>query len=134
MNLRQVYLTALQEAVRAGLRPDERPARAHAWATAVLAANGFGLAARPDITSGYRSPARQRELIRRWDAGQRAGFIGRPARCSWHMSRRAIDVQTDVQGFRAYEYLVTKYTGARSGREFDDTGHFDWPAGSRTCV
>lgn len=130
----QAYTGALNEAARNGLRPNDTPARAHAWATGILAFNGFGEPARPDITSGYRSPSRQAELVELWDAGQRAGFIGRPARCSWHMTRRAIDVETDVQGFPAYRFLLTRYTGARDGANFNDLGHFDWPNGNQVCL
>lgn len=128
------YTGALNEAARNGLRPNQRPARAHAWATAVMAYNGYDEPARPDITSGYRAPSRQRELIERWDAGQRSGFIGEPAACSWHMTRRAIDVQTRVSGFPLYRMLLTRYTGARDGTSFGDQGHFDWPNGQQVCV
>ena len=125
---------ALNEAARNGLPPNARPAQAHAWATAVLAANGFSEPQRPDITSGFRPPSEQRELISLYDAGQREGFIGRPAECSWHMTRRAVDVENDVRGFEGYRFLLTRYTGARDGADFGDRGHFDWPAGSQVCV
>lgn len=128
------YTGALNEAARNGLRPNARPARAHAWATAVMAYNGYNEPARPDITSGYRSPDRQAELVELWDAGQRAGLRARPARCSWHMTRRAVDVETDVSGFPLYSYLLTRYTGARDGATFGDTGHFDWPNGNQVCL
>ena len=46
----------------------------------------------PGITSGYRSPKRQLELINRWDAGNRTGLVAKPAQRSWHMQGMAIDV------------------------------------------
>lgn len=33
----------------------------------------------PRITSVFRDPAHQQELLDRWNAGERAGFIGKPA-------------------------------------------------------
>ena len=129
---RDAYDAALREAVRHGLRSDGLPARAHAWATYWMAVWGWPEPARPDITSGYRSPARQRELLRRWAAGDRAGFIGRPATRSWHTVRRAWDVQTRVRGYDVYEYLMrwlSEQPGVRIrvGVDFDDQGHFDAP-------
>ena len=124
------YFPALREAQRNGLRSNERPAKAHAWATAILAGYGYNEPARPDIISGYRSPARQRKLLARWNAGDRAGLVARPAERSWHTVRRAIDVESDVFGFEPYAWLLTSYTGARDGRNFDDRGHFDWPTSS----
>jgi hypothetical protein len=122
-----VYRAALDEAERFDLNRDGRPARAHAWATAVLRYYGYGYPGRPDIISGYRSPSKQRALLQRWNAGDRVGLTAKPACQSWHMLGRAIDVQTDVRGFRHYAYLLHEYTGARDGRAFGDPGHFDWP-------
>lgn len=125
--LNTVYRTARSEAEANGLQYDSLPARAHAWATAVLRYYGYGYPERPDIISGYRSPQEQVQLLRDWRAGNREGLTAKPACKSWHMVGRALDVQTDVQGFRPYGYLLAEHTGARDGRSFGDPGHFDWP-------
>lgn len=52
----------------------------------------YGLA--PRITSGYRSQAYQDALRARWDKGDRAGLVVRPANVSTHTSGRAIDITT----------------------------------------
>lgn len=130
---RNAYVAALNEAARNGISPQQAIARAHAYATAYLAWRGFGEPARPDITSGRRSPQRQRELIERWDAGQRAGFIGAPARCSKHTVGAAIDVETRVAGFDLYRQVM-RALGARDGTDFGDTGHFDDPTKQGYCV
>lgn len=122
-----VYQRARSEAEAAGLPRNGLPARAHAWATAVLRYYNYGYPERPDIVSGYRSPQEQARLLRRWERGQREGLTAKPACQSWHMVGRAIDVQTYVRGFRPYAYLLAEHTGARDGRNFDDPGHFDWP-------
>lgn len=108
-------------------RLDEDVAAAHAWATAVLAHWGFSEPERPDITSGYRSPQRQAELLARWNRGERFGLRAKPAVRSWHTQGRAIDVENHVRGFPYYAALLVRYTGARDGRLFSDPGHFDWP-------
>lgn len=125
-NAVEAYQAALREAAQNGLNYSSLPARAHAWATYWLARVGYGYPGRPDITSGYRSPSRQRILRRRWDRGDRAGLVARPACQSQHTIGNAIDVETDVAGFDAYAYLLTEYTGATDGRTFGDPGHFDW--------
>jgi len=122
----EAYNAALREAEVNGLRRDELPALAHAWATYWLARWGFDYPARPDIISGFRSPSRQRMLRIRWDRGDRAGLIARPACRSQHTIRNAIDVQTNVRGFPYYAALLVRYTGATDGRTFGDEGHFDW--------
>lgn len=127
--VRDVWRGAQAEASRNGLRPQGLPARAHAWATAVLRANGYPESERPDIVSGYRSPMYQRQLRDRWDAGDREGLAARPACQSWHMARRAIDVETGVEAFGLYRWLLEQHTGARWGGRFDppDEPHFAWP-------
>jgi len=125
--LNEVYQAAKNEAEAHGLSPRRYPARAHAWATAVLRYYGYTYPQRPDIISGYRSPAEQAKLLRRWNRGDREGLVAKPACQSWHMVGRAIDVESDVEGFNAYAYLLAEHTGARDGRTFGDRGHFDWP-------
>lgn len=102
----------------------------HAYAMGVLAYFGYNEPARPDIVSGLRPPRRQRELLDRWQLGDRAGLVTRPACQSWHMNGKALDVETEVAGFDAYRYLMTQW-GARWGGNFDDPVHFDWPYGER---
>lgn len=126
--VQRVHRVALAEAEAFGLDRQSLPARAHAWATAVLRWYNYGEPERPDIVSGYRSPAEQAALRRRWERGDRAGIVARPACQSWHTVGRAIDVESDVTGFRPYAYLLTEHTGARDGRSWDDPGHFDWPS------
>jgi len=131
--VKAVYQGALDEAASAGLRRGERPAQAHAWATAILRYIGYGEPDRPDIVSGYRSPMRQAALLDRWKAGDREALAARPACRSWHTVRRAIDVEDDVRAFPAYRDLLLRYTGARWGGQWDppDPPHFDWPIGER---
>jgi len=45
-----------------------------------------------ELESAYRSPAYQLELQRRWDSGNRAGLISRPASSSKHTEGRAFDI------------------------------------------
>ena len=44
------------------------------------------------VTSGYRSPAYQRQLQARWDAGNRSGLVVRPADSSAHSRGEAVDI------------------------------------------
>lgn len=50
------------------------------------------------IVSGYRSPARQRELRARWDRGDRRGLVYRPAAVSRHSTGRALDIGWIIDG------------------------------------
>lgn len=126
MDLWTVYRIGLDEARRAGVIAEL--AERHAWAMAAMAYYGFTAPERPDIVSGYRSPDKQFDMLVRWNNGDRRGLAAKPAVRSWHMVRRAIDVQTDVTGFPYYVQLM-KYTGARWGGDFQraDTPHFDLP-------
>lgn len=119
------YDAGYREAVRFGVIAEL--ANAHAIATAVLAYLGLPARDRPDIISGYRDPARQRELRQRWDTGRRAGLVARPALRSWHMVGRAIDVQR-VRGFDLYRQVMEEL-GVRWGGRFNnpDPVHFDLP-------
>jgi hypothetical protein len=96
---------------------------------AVLRYLGYSEPDRPDIVSGYRSPMEQRALLNRWQRGDREGLAAKPACQSWHMARRAIDVQTDVRAFDLYRVLLEQRTGARWGGRFEnpDEPHFAWP-------
>ena len=53
----------------------------------------------PVITSGYRSPLRQKHLQSLWDAGKRQGLVARPATRSWHMQGLAVDVGRSGDAF-----------------------------------
>lgn len=129
----EAWNAARNEARRNGINPNRGIGAAHAYATALLAWEGYTFPERPDITSGRRSPQRQRELIEAWDAGQRAGFIGAPARCSKHTVGAAIDVQTRVAGFARYRQIMNQL-GARDGADFNDLGHFDDPTKRGYCI
>lgn len=81
----------------------------------------------PAIVSGYRSPAKQRELLQRWEAGD-PGIVAKPARFSWHMEGRAIDVDTSHPNFEAFRQMWED-SGGRWGGRFSnpDAVHFDVP-------
>jgi hypothetical protein len=122
-----IWWAAYNEAQR--FRLIEPIAIRHAWATLLLWYWwGYTEPDRPDIISGFRSPAKQAELLRRWQAGDRAGIIARPARRSWHMVGQALDVESNVRGFEDYAAIMRAY-GLRDGRTFGDRGHFDYPVG-----
>jgi hypothetical protein len=82
----------------------------------------------PSIVSGFRSPERQRQLIRRWRQGDRAGLVARPACSSWHTVGRAWDVSRP-SGFLIYRLALQGATGVRWGGTFGDDVHFDMPTG-----
>lgn len=82
------------------------------------------------ITSGYRSPRKQNELIRRWEAGDRDGLVTKPATRSWHMRGLAIDVRYRSKDFERFKTAMILW-GCRWGghfRKFDPV-HFDFPIG-----
>ena len=87
------------------------------------------------ITSGYRSPKRQLELINRWEAGKRSGLVSKPALKSWHMQGLAIDVSTDSESFPFFREIMLYY-GNRWGGNFRryDPVHFDRPIGTAKTV
>jgi len=66
------------------------------WPELVAAVNDWlasevpGLSVR--IVSGYRSPQYQAELRARWDRGDRAGLVARPALSSMHSTGIAADL------------------------------------------
>jgi hypothetical protein len=82
----------------------------------------------PPIISGYRSPGKTRDLLRRWEAGDPSVRF-KPASRSWHMAGRAFDVHSDDRlptMQRLWELL-----GGRSGVTFGDNNHFDLPGPER---
>lgn len=82
----------------------------------------------PQIISGYRSPAEQRALFWRWQAGDNS-LTTKPARQSWHMAGRAIDVRKNDANFETFAQWWKQWYGdaVRDGRTFGDAGHFDVP-------
>ncbi len=97
-----------------------------AWAVQALddalnsAAPGLGVV----VTSGYRSPARQRELRSQWDRGDRAGLTSRPADSSRHTSGRAVDLAFRYQGRTVPVHLTPR-------SYFQAAADFMAPAGVR---
>lgn len=87
---------------------------------------------KPRITSGFRDPDKQRDLIRRWNAGERAGFIGKPAspdtsrHCRESLTgapaATAIDMPCDNNALAGQ---IAKVLGLRAGIDFNDPGHYD---------
>lgn len=137
-NVQRALNAATKEGQRNGLAQDV--ARIHAWATAVLAYYGYTFPDRPDITSGYRSPEKQSELLAAWERGDREGLRAKPAERSWHMAERdgepaarAWDVQNEVRAYRMYETLMRRLGNVRVGADFTppDVGHFSVPSGQR---
>lgn len=90
------------------------------------------LGLRPRINSGWRDPAKQRELIARWNRGDRAGFIGKPAspdgsrHCRTTLfggpASTAIDMPCANNDLGA---KVARALGLRAGVDFNDPGHYD---------
>lgn len=76
----------------------------------------------PNIISGFRSPAKVRELLRRFNAGD-PGVIYPPARQSWHMAGRAFDLARPDPLFQ----YVWSALGGRNGVDFGDPNHHDLP-------
>lgn len=126
----RIWWAAYREAQK--FRLIEAVALRHAWATALLWwYYGYDEPARPDIVSGFRSPAKQRRLLSRWQAGDTRGLVAKPACRSWHTLGRAMDVESDVAGFGPYAFFLSEWFGMRDGRTFDDPGHFDLPGPSQ---
>lgn len=124
----RIYRAAYREAQRNQVVREL--ARMHAYATALMWwYYGAGEPARPDIVSGYRSPSRQRTLLNRWNRGDRAGLVEKPARQSWHMAGRAIDVERN-EWLSVYGWFMERL-GARWGMRFGDPNHFDLPGPNR---
>ena len=85
----------------------------------------------PEITSGGRSVEQQRDLRRRWLAGEPG--IYRPAQSSWHIDGLALDVNTFAPGYDMFYSAWKMLPGGRAGKDFrlSDPPHFDignWPA------
>lgn len=88
--------------------------------------SSYGL--RPVVTSGFRDPAKQKELLKRYNAGDPSvrykpaenskhmitGFIGKPA-------SMAVDISTSNE---AYAAQIAKALGLKAGYDFGDNVHF----------
>lgn len=84
----------------------------------------------PVITSGFRDPQKQKEMRDRWDRGDRAGMVARPAANSkhsnksfWRPAALAVDIQTNDQEFAAD---IAQHLGITAGYYFKarDGVHF----------
>src|SRR5690606_12892086 len=89
------------------------------------------LGLKPRITSGFRDPEKQRELLRRWNAGERAGFIGKPASPdgSRHC-RTALGAPASTAIHMPCSNIpladtIARALGLRCGSDFQDPGHYD---------
>lgn len=87
----------------------------------------YGL--QPTITSGFRSPEYQKELIRRWEAGD-SSIIVKPAQTSKHSNMKlnkpaaiAVDISTNNHKMAA---MIAEALGLKSGYYFSkpDGVHF----------
>jgi hypothetical protein len=91
--------------------------------------------AEPAVISECRSASEQAELLRRWDAGDRAGIRARPGSTSWHIPDadgfcRAFDLgNTDTWLNLIGPMVVKKFPFARWGGNFlpKDEPHFELP-------
>lgn|SRR5574341_623242 len=102
-----------------------------ALAFARLYAYSWAAGLQPRVTSIFRDPAHQKELQRRWDAGNRAGLRARPADASKHTetgwfgrpAAKAMDMPTRDDR-RAAE--IARFVGLGTGESFTqpDAGHY----------
>jgi hypothetical protein len=92
----------------------------------VLYLHYYGLS--PVVTSGFRSPEKQQELLRRWESGD-PSIKYKPATNSKHMhtgwlgspASLAIDISTSNAEMAA---RIAKAIGVRAGYDFGDPVHF----------
>lgn len=116
---RNAYLTALE---KWGL--DWRMAYVYAVLDAYLwETTGEGA---PSIVSGYRSPAEQADLYRRYLAGD-PGISFKPARQSLHTIGQAVDLYRYGRNFERFTELFNGWLTDRwgiDGSTFGDMGHF----------
>lgn len=80
----------------------------------------------PRIISGYRSPAYQAELYRRWLDGDPT-IQYRPARYSLHTIGQAVDLDQNADTFYDWEKIWNSWLGESwgiNGDTFGDPGHF----------
>lgn len=102
----------------------------------IVAAENPGITLR--VVSGYRSADYQAQLRQRWDRGDRAGLLVRPAANSRHSSGRAVDLAFSWEGYpipvrdtprQYFQYLadILAPVGVRWGGFFSppDLNHFE---------
>lgn len=84
----------------------------------------------PRVTSGWRDPAKQKAMQKRWDAGDRAGLRARPAADSLHSAEswgrpaaQAIDIVTSNEQLAAQIARALKI-GAGLDFKNPDPGHY----------
>lgn len=75
----------------------------------------------PQIQSGLRDPAHQKELLRRWEAGDRRGLKFKPAVNSDHTRGKAVDITTTNPRLAAQ---IAKALGLGAGLDYGDEVHF----------
>lgn len=99
------------------------------FATLYAAMSVLGLS--PRINSGFRDPAKQRELIARWNRGERAGFLGKPAdpdtsrHCRTSLgSPAATAIDMPCNNIPLAD-RIARALGLRAGSDFNDPGHYD---------
>lgn len=80
------------------------------------------------LVSEYRSPQQQAAMRKRWDDGDRAGMVARPAtpEGSRHVQGKAFDLRGTPGELKAWG-VIWKYMGGRWGGDWipPDPGHFD---------
>lgn len=97
---------------------------ASAYATLTWWGEHYGIPT-PEIVSGKRDAEYQKELRARWDRGDRAGLVVRPALDSHHTRGEAFDLRR-VAGLATLGWLAP-HAGLRWGGNFKepDPVHFD---------
>lgn len=90
----------------------------------------------PGIVSGYRSPEKQRCLLKNWNAGRAVSNncsmpASKPACASWHMysyagipASLAIDVYSRAPDLQYFSQLWKSMPWGVSGSDFSDPNHF----------
>jgi len=73
------------------------------------------------LVSGYRSPAEQNELRRRFEAGDKS-VLYPPARHSFHLQGLAVDIESSALDQLG---VAAEQIGMRWGGRFGDPVHFD---------
>lgn len=101
-----------------------------AWRAAQLIVYCSLVGLNPIVTSGFRSPEYQAQLLARWNAGDRRGLRYKPALKSDHSktdtwgngASTAIDIQTNNEGTAA---KIATMLGINCGYNYGDGVHFN---------
>lgn len=75
----------------------------------------------PRITSGFRDPKKQAEMLARWNAGDHQGLKFKPAANSDHTRGKAIDIVTNNPQRAAQ---IARALGLGTGLDYGDEVHF----------